>query len=190
MTVESVSVFHRLFDKTYPALRFLYETVRRQPWFSQITPTGGIPENLWLGGGPDYPRDRQFLLDHDIKAVINIRAEREDDTAFYDAHDINYIRYFVPDVSTPAPEIIEDAVEWITAQTQTGRAVLVHCAKGRGRSATLLAGYLMRAHGLPYEQAAQLIKSRRQLTKLEDRHRQVLLTWQQAYPGRGDSLSS
>jgi protein tyrosine/serine phosphatase len=182
VNTESISIFHRLFDKTYPALRFLYETIRRQPWFSQITPTDGIPENLWLGGGPDYPRDLQFMLNHDIKAVINIRAEREDDTAFYDAHGIEHMRYPVPDVSTPSPEIIEDAVRWISGQVSSGKTVLIHCAKGRGRSATLLAGYLMRAHDLTYDQAAELIKTHRQLTKLEERHRQVLHDWQLEYP--------
>lgn len=174
---ETLSLGHRLFDKAYPLIRFVYEKIRRQPWFSQVTPANGIPETLWLGGGPDYPRDYQFLLDHGIGAVVNIRAERADDTGFYDAHDIRHVRYLVPDVSTPTPEIIDDAVAWITRQVADDRPVLVHCAKGRGRSATLLTGYLMRVHGMSYKEAAGLIKSRRALTKLETRHQHALEAW-------------
>jgi protein-tyrosine phosphatase len=55
--------------------------------------------------------------------------------------------------------------------------VLVHCAKGRGRSATILAAYLMREAGYSYEEARDLLKSKRKLSKLEDRHQLVLQDW-------------
>lgn len=169
---SELSLFHRGFDKLYPAIRFTYERVLRQDWFTKIEPA------LWLGGAPSLQRDYQFLIDHGINAVINIRAERADDEAFYAQHDIHHIRYKVPDVGVPDCKMIDEAVRWMKAEAGAGRTILVHCAKGRGRSATLLAAYLMDAHEMRYEEARDLMKAKRKLVKLEERHQRVLAEWQ------------
>jgi protein-tyrosine phosphatase len=83
----------------------------------------------------------------------------------------------VPDVWVPDEEAITQGVEWMKAQAAAGRSVLVHCAKGRGRSATILAAYIMREAGYSYEEARDLLKSKRKLSKLEERHRIVLEDW-------------
>ncbi|MCO6450229.1 MAG: dual specificity protein phosphatase family protein [Caldilineales bacterium] len=180
---QQVGVFHRLFDQLYPTIRFTYERVRGHDWFSEITP------QLWLGGAPTYERDYKYLLDYQINAVVNIRAERADDLAFYETHDIDHIRFHVPDVTIPDAETITAAVDWIAAEVDRGRVVLVHCAKGRGRSATLLAGYLMREQGMSFDEANALMKKARPLTKLEKRHRQVLESWVQTQ-NQGEAKAS
>ena len=140
-------------------------------WFSQITP------RLWLGGAPTYKRDYEAILNFGITAVLNVRAERADETAFYDQHGITHVQYKVPDVTVPDGTTLSAAADWIKAQVEDDRTVLVHCAKGRGRSATLLAGYLMREEGKTFEEANALLKSKRSLTKLESRHRLALESW-------------
>jgi atypical dual specificity phosphatase len=166
-----MNVFHRVFDKFFPAIRYLYEGVLGHNWFDQITP------EIWLGGAPHYERDYEFILDQDIDAVINIRAEREDDVALYDKHGIAHVQYRVPDITVPDEQTISDAVDWMTEQIEDGRTVLVHCAKGRGRSATLVAAYLMREKGMTFEEADEILSSKRPLTKLENRHRDSLARW-------------
>jgi len=177
MSSDNVTLFHRAFDKLYPAIRFVYERIRGHAWFDRITPHGQVTAELWMGGAPTYRRDYEFLAQHGIRAVVNIRAERPDDTGFYDAHGMTHVRFRVPDVTVPDEAAITDGVDWIKRQVDDGRAVLVHCAKGRGRSATLLAAYLMREEGMTYDEAWQLIKVKRPLAKLEGKHRERLEAW-------------
>ena len=163
--------FHWIFDKLYPAIRYVYERVQGHRWFDRVAP------QLWLGGAPTYERDYQFLLDNDINAVLDMRAEREGDRAFYERHGINYRRLEVLDATVPADEYLSEGADWINEQIENGRTVLVHCAKGRGRSATLVAAYLMRHENLPYDECRDIMKDVRPLVKLESRHRRRLEDW-------------
>jgi predicted protein tyrosine phosphatase len=166
-----LGLFHRGFDRLYPAIRFTYERLLGNIWFSQVTPT------LWLGGAPTYGRDFRELLRLGITAVVDMRAERPADAAFFDSHDIAHRQYQVPDVAVPAEDILTDAVDWIAARIREGRVVLIHCAKGRGRSATVLAAYLMDAQGMTFDEVDELLTRKRPLVKLQDRHRKVLESW-------------
>jgi protein-tyrosine phosphatase len=54
---------------------------------------------------------------------------------------------------------------------------MVHCAKGRGRSATILAAYLMRYEGLSFDEARAELAAARPLVNLSGRHRHALEAW-------------
>lgn len=163
--------FHYLFDKLFPFIRFVYERLMGHRWFDEISP------QLWLGGAPLYARDYEYLLENGITAVVNIRAERDDDIELYEKNSIAYQRLHVLDITLPTPEIISAGVDFIHDQIQDGRKVLIHCAKGRSRSATLIAAYLMKHEGMSFDEANGLMKEKRPLTKLERRHQRHLETW-------------
>jgi hypothetical protein len=175
---ERLDAFHWAFDKLYPAIRFTYEHLFGHAWFSQVTP------RLWMGGAPTYRRDYDALLADGITAVLDVRAERTADLAFYDAHRISHRRFHVPDIGVPNEDVLTEAVDWIDAQLADGRTVLAHCAKGRGRSATVLAAYLMREDGMSFGEASELLHTKRSLVKLEARHRRVLELWIATQPDR------
>lgn len=162
---------HWLFDKFYPAIRFTYEQIQGNRWFDEIAPS------LWVGGAPTYERDRQFLLDNGITAVLDMRAERTGPVEFYEAHDIRYHRVPVLDVMVPEEAQLAEAVQWVEEQMDDGRTVLVHCAKGRGRSAIVVAATLMDRQNLTFDEARALMEAKRPLTKLESRHQQRIAEW-------------
>ena len=106
-----------------------------------------------------------------------MRAERTAEPGFFERHDIAHRQYRVPDVTVPDEEVLSDAVPWIEDRLAEGRTVLIHCAKGRGRSATVLAAYLMHADGMSFDEVNTLLTTKRKLVKLDDRHRRVLELW-------------
>lgn len=175
---------HWAFDKLYPAIRFVYERIQGHPWFQPID------EQLWLGGAPTYKRDYDFILENGIDAVVDVRAEREDKTVFFQDHCIDHLKLKVLDVMVPPPEMLDVGTEFIDRHVRSGDRVLVHCAKGRGRSATLMAAYLMRYRGYTYEEARQLLVARRPLVNLQGRHQRGLEAWIEPYQDEIDRVES
>jgi YegS/Rv2252/BmrU family lipid kinase len=183
-TPPKLGVLHRGFDRLYPAIRFTYEEVLGHEWFTQVTPV------LWLGGAPSKGADLEALLKLGISAVVDVRAERDAPEAFYTEHGIAFRRYRVPDTRVPGPEVLSDAVAWMRDQIADGRSVLVHCSKGRGRSATVLAAYLMATEGWSFDEVDALLRAKRSLVKLQPRHRQALEAWAATGSGPGRTPDS
>jgi protein-tyrosine phosphatase len=71
---------------------------------------------------------------------------------------LDYLWLPVPDGGAPTPEQFRRAVQWLNQ----GRGNLVHCVGGRGRTGTVLAGYLMVTRGLSLQQAVEVVRSKRE----------------------------
>lgn len=162
---------HWTFDKLYPAIRYVYERIQGHAWFDQIS------DQIWLGGAPTYQRDYDFVVANNIRAVVDVRAEREADKEIYQQHGIDYLQLKVLDVMVPTAEQLDEGVALIAREVDSGKSVLIHCAKGRGRSATLLAAYLMLHKGMSYFEARDFLLSRRPLVNLQGRHERALESW-------------
>lgn len=78
---------------------------------------------------------------------------------------------------------IDDGVRWVQEQVKAGRKVLIHCAHGHGRSATMLGAVLVaEGHAATAEEAEALMKAKRPRVRLNPRQKLALKQW---IAGRG-----
>jgi len=105
--------------------------------FTEVRP------GIWLGRRV-LPGDLAALRELDIGAVLDVTAEFDSLPQRWLEDGIQYLNVPVFDHAAPLSGQLEKAVRWIIGQREAGRAVLIHCALGQGRSATVLLAYLQR----------------------------------------------
>lgn len=83
------------------------------------------------------------LDEYEIKAVLDVTAEFDalDWSSRY--LDIDYLNIPILDHRSPTPQQLRQALNWMDTQRRQGKAVMVHCALGRGRSLFCVAAYLL-----------------------------------------------
>lgn len=116
-----------------------------------------ISPSLFLGG-QHAVRGLHQLEQLGVTAVVNLRDEF-DDAAAEIAPD-RYLYLPVVDDTPPTIEQLCRGVEFIRQELRDGGRVYVHCMLGVGRSATLVAAYLV-AGGMTTEHAWSAIRRRR-----------------------------
>jgi atypical dual specificity phosphatase len=87
--------------------------------------------------------DLNELQRYGIGAIVSM-TETPIDEFKVEAAGMTYAHIPVDDFTAPAVAQILDALEFIDQAHADERAVLVHCAAGQGRSATILAAWLIR----------------------------------------------
>jgi atypical dual specificity phosphatase len=55
-------------------------------------------------------------------------------------------------------EVLDEAVNYIDKKIGSGKAVLVHCAAGKGRTGAVLAAFMIKKENLSAEQAIERIR--------------------------------
>ncbi len=117
-----------------------------------------------------FGSDVESLSEQGITAILDVTAEFDglDWTAYQ--QDFNYLNIPVLDHTSPTPEQLNAAVNWIQQQIDAGNKVVVHCALGRGRSVLVMAAYLLaRDETLSVMDALNHIQSIRQTARLNKR---------------------
>ena len=66
-----------------------------------------------------------------------------------------------PDYRPVKGDLIDKGADFIAKEVANGRNVYVHCKSGKGRSATMVAAYLIKYRGFSADEAVTLIKSQR-----------------------------
>ncbi len=113
----------------------------------------GAPEQTDTSEALD--RDLAWLRHQDIGAVLSLTETPLAQEAL-GRYGLEALHLPVPDMTAPLPEQFVRALDFIDYQRALGRAVVVHCLVGQGRTATVLAAYLIRSGMSADEAIAQL----------------------------------
>lgn len=100
-------------------------------------------------------RDLSWLREQGIGAVLSLTETALPEEALAQ-HDLAYLHLPVPDHTPPTPPELERALAFIDRQHFAGRAVVVHCLMGQGRTGTVLAAYRIRSGATPEDALAEL----------------------------------
>lgn len=126
-----------------------------------------IGYGIYLGGVKDV-KDRQFLADNNICAVLNCAIEQNNPIRrnlprhvaylclpMNDSHDQGFLSY------------LKQAIAFIEhhADPKRKRNVLVNCAIGMSRSASIVIGYLIHAKNMSYEKAYNYVSKKRPIVR-------------------------
>ena len=143
-----------LFWPTFSWNVLLGRLLRIRHWYDRVTPA------VWLGALP-CPRDVPRLAEMGITAVVNTCEEYSGPRAAYRRYGIEQLRIPTVDFTHPRLSDVTAAVDFMQSRIAGGGKVYVHCKAGRGRSATVVACWLMAAQGLNRDQAQALLLERR-----------------------------
>jgi hypothetical protein len=137
--------------------------VSSEPAWDQITDT------YYLGAWPSeealVPAVHPAVLDVTCELPLQVRPPAYKMVPVWDTH-------------SPLPNQIDDAVAWAQEQERQGRQVLIHCAHGHGRSATVLCAILIAdGQAQSIAEAEGMLKKQRPRVRLNVRQRAAVTEW-------------
>jgi atypical dual specificity phosphatase len=132
----------------------LGRVLKLRRWWDEIEP------RVLIGALP-FARDVPRLAASGVTAVVNTCEEWSGNTAAYDKAGIRQLRIPIVDFTHPTLAEVQKGVKFIESELQRGGKVYVHCKAGRGRSATLVACWLIAARQMSRQQAQKRLSERR-----------------------------
>lgn len=121
------------------------------------TPMHEIEPGLWLGNYA-AATDVNLLRSQDIKAIVQCIEQRNP----LNGSHFSYHIIAIDDVaSVNIKDHIPQAISFIHRHRSAGNNVLVHCAAGMSRSASIMISYMMAKYTLPFDRALTLVRDKR-----------------------------
>ena len=124
-------------------------------------PTGFVWVEEASLAGSGYPASREqvgWLVKNGISSILTL-TEKPLPTAWTTGFPLDLGHVMMRDHSPPTVESMEKAVEYVLSRRGEGKAVLVHCLAGEGRTGCVLAAYLIRTRHLDAEDVLATLRS-------------------------------
>ncbi|KAI6654024.1 hypothetical protein LOD99_2871 [Oopsacas minuta] len=140
---------------------------------TQLWDAAEIYDNkLYYGGG--YAADNlKELKAHKVTHIMNVA----DDVPNYHPNEFTYINLRVRDMGQDEgiSRVFDQAFEKLDEiMKQDDARVLVHCAAGRNRSATITIAYVMHRDGIQLDKALKMVTTKRRVFIMRDNRTQLL----------------
>ncbi|MFL6733734.1 MAG: dual specificity protein phosphatase family protein [Sphingomicrobium sp.] len=129
-----------------------------------------IADDLAVGGSFPDERAHELAEAHGVGAVVDLRAEEQDDEDALRSAGITFLHLPTPDLNPATADHLDKGVEFVRAQRGHGRKVLIHCQHGIGRSALLALCVLVDAGADPLTALAQAKDRRGRISPSESQY--------------------